>query len=174
MTKLLRTTLAASVAALTFAATPATAAPVGPDNGKNATATARIVKPLTLAWVQDLDLGTATLIDAAGGTVGITRGGTFSCPTTTVTCSGTPKVAKYKITGVNNASVKVNVNPTLTLTHQTDSTQTLVLTVDAPASVPLGNSGQAGTEFSIGGSVNVNGSKADGLYSGTFDVTVEY
>jgi hypothetical protein len=46
--------------------------------------------------------------------------------------------------------------------------------VDAPASVPLGNSGQAGTEFSIGGSVNVNGSKADGLYSGTFDVTVEY
>ena len=57
---LLRTT--AAVAALALTATPAFAAPVGPTS--NATATARIVKPLTLTWVQDLDLGTIAAVGA--------------------------------------------------------------------------------------------------------------
>ena len=43
MTKFVR--LTAAVAALTLAATPAFAAPVQPD--KQATATARVIKPLT-------------------------------------------------------------------------------------------------------------------------------
>ena len=54
MNKYLRmTSLAATVATLTMTATPALA--VGPN--QNATATARVVKPLTLTWVRDLDLG---------------------------------------------------------------------------------------------------------------------
>ena len=79
MNKFLRmTTLATTVAALAFSATPALA--VGPSD-KNATATARVVKPLTLSWQRDLDLGTIVLSGAAawsGANVGITRGGVFS------------------------------------------------------------------------------------------------
>jgi hypothetical protein len=40
--------------------------------------------------------------------------------------------------------------------------------------VSLGNSGISGKEFSLGGSVTVNGSTVEGTYSGTFDVTVNY
>ena len=55
------TSLAATAAVVVLAATPALA--VGPL--QNATGTARIVKPLTLAWQQDLDLGTIILNSGA-------------------------------------------------------------------------------------------------------------
>ena len=169
MMKILGTT--AAVAALALTATPAFAAPVQPD--RQATATARIIKPLTLTWVDDLDLGSITLVDSGPTTVGITRGGVFSCPGTAVTCSCTPKVARYRITGTNNQSVTVTAG-NVSLVNQADATKTLLLTVDAPASVPLGNSGQSGTEFAIGGSISVAGSDAEGTYVGTFAVTVDY
>ena len=169
MMKILGTT--AAVAALALTATPAFAAPVQPD--KQATATARIIKPLTLVWVDDLDLGSITLVDSGPTTVGITRAGVFSCPGTAVTCSGATKVAKYRITGTNNQNVTVTAG-NVSLVNQTDATKTLLLTTDAPATVNLGNSGQAGTEFSIGGSVSVAGTTAEGTYIGTFAVTVEY
>ena len=169
MIKFLGTTAAAAALALT--ATPAVAAPAQPD--KQATATARIIKPLTLVWVDDLDLGSITLVDAGPTTVGITRAGVFSCPGTAVTCSGATKVARYKITGTNNQTVTVN-SGNVSMVNQLDASKTLLLTVDAPASVPLGNSGQAGTEFAIGGSVSVSGAAAEGTYIGTFAVTVNY
>jgi len=168
MMKILGTT--AAVAALALTATPAFAAPVLPD--KQATATARIIKPLTLVWVDDLDLGSITLVDAGPTTVGITRAGVFSCPGTAVTCSGTTKVARYKITGTNNQIVTVN-SGNVTMNGPVGSTP-LLLTVDAPASVNLLNSGSSGTEFAIGGSVSVAGTQAEGTYIGTFAVTVEY
>lgn len=160
--------ITAAVAALALTATPALAA--NPD--KDATATARIIKPLTLAWVQDLDLGSITLVDAGPTTVGINQAGTFSCPGTAVTCSGTPRVAKYKITGTNNQVVTVN-SGNVSLVGPAGSTP-MLLTVDAPASVNLLNSGASGTEFSIGGNISVSGAQAEGTYIGTFAVTVNY
>ena len=169
MTNLLRTT--AAVAALTFAATPALAAPVQPD--KQASATARIVKPLTLTWEQDLDFGTITLVDSGPTTVAVAQDGTRSCPGTAVTCSGTSQAARYRITGVNNQNVTVTAG-NVSLVHSTDNTKTLLMTTDAPASVNLGNSGAAGTPLNIGGSISVAGTTADGTYIGTFAVTVNY
>ena len=169
MTKILRITAAA--AALTLSTTPAFAAPVQPD--KQATATARIVKPLTLTWVQDLDLGTITLVGSAATTVGIDYSGTFSCPAGNVTCSGTPQVAKYHVTGVNNQVVTIN-SGNVSLVNQADATKTLLLTVSSPGTVTLPNSGASGTDFSLGGSVTVDGTTIDGTYQGTFAVTVNY
>src|SRR5213592_4112658 len=76
MKKVLKLALAAT--AVAFTATPALA--VGPSD-KNATATARVVKPLTLSWQRDLDLGTIVLGPGSwsGASVGITRAGVFSC-----------------------------------------------------------------------------------------------
>ena len=162
---------AAAAAALTLGATPALAAQ--PD--KQATASANIVKPLTLLWVQDLDLGTVTLVDGGvSSTIALTRAGGVTCGNgVAVTCTGTPKVAKYKITGVNNTSVTVNAG-NVSLVHATDNTKTLLMTVDNPGTVSLGNSGQAGTEFSLGGSISVSGATTEGAYQGTFAVTVNY
>ena len=50
----------------------------------------------------------------------------------------------------------------------------LSLTVNAPASVNLGNSGASGADLLIGGSISVAGTQAEGTYTGTFAVTVNY
>lgn len=166
------TSLAATAAALALTATPAFA--VGPSD-KNATATARVVKPLTLTWVQDLDLGTIVLGSGtwSGAAVSINRSGVFACTNTNVTCSGATKEARYKVTGTNNQTVQINA-PDVTLTNQNDNTKTLLLTVDNPGSVNLGNSGASGLVFGLGGSITVDSTTADGTYSGTFNVTVNY
>ena len=171
MTNLLRS--AAAVAALALAATPAVAAPVGPD--KQATANAKIVKPLTLTWVQDLDLGTITLVDGGvTSVIDLKRDGSFTCGNNVaVTCTGTPKVATYKITGTNNTTVTVN-SGNVSLVNSADATKTIAMTVDSPGTVALGNSGQSGTNFSLGGKISVNAATVDGTYQGTFAVTVNY
>lgn len=170
MTKILHT--AAAAAALLLSATPALA--VGPSD-KNATATARIIKPLTLTFVQDLNLGTIMLGAGTwtGETVGLTSGGAFSCSMVNVTCSGTKQVAKYKVTGTNNQTVTVTA-PNVTLKNQNDLTKTLLMTVDNPGSVALNNSGNTGVEFALGGSISVDSTTVDGVYLGTFNVTVDY
>lgn len=167
MKNILRT--AAAVAALTLASTPALAVPAT----QNATATARIIKPLTLTSVQNLDLGSITLTGSGATTVGISRGGTFSCPAGNVTCNGTPQVALYRVTGVNNQSVTVTAGDVV-LENQADTSITMMLDVDAPATVNLGNSGNAGTNFPIGGSITVDGTTSEGTYVGDFEVTVNY
>jgi hypothetical protein len=172
MSKFLSMTSLAAAAAVAFAAAPAQAAPVGPSD-RNATATARIVKPLTLNWVQDLNLGTVLLNNGtwSGAVVEITRGGTFNCTNTNVVCSGATQTARYRVTGTNNQRVFITA-PSVVLTNPTG--QTLTMAVDNPGFVDLGNSGASGTEFALGGSITVNSSTVDGVYTGNFNVTVDY
>ena len=162
------TALLTGIAAL--AATPAHAA-----SSQVATVSATVVKPLALKWLQDLDLGTIVLGPGtwSNATVGISRAGVFSCTNTNVTCSGATKVAQYNVVGTNNQVAKITA-PNVILTNQSDPTKTLTLTVDSPGSVPIPNSGQPGVNFSLGGSITVSSTTAGGLYSGTFNVTVDY
>jgi hypothetical protein len=62
----------------------------------------------------------------------------------------------------------------VTLTNQSDPTQTLTLVTDAPATLMLPNSGAPGIDFSIGGSVTLSSTTSGGTYVGTFNVTVDY
>ena len=165
------TALAAMAAVVSVTSTPAFA--VGPN--QNANATAKIVKPLTLVWVQDLDLGTIVLGTGtwAATNIGVTSGGVFTCGNTNVSCSGATKPAQYKVTGTNNQRVLITA-PNVTLINQNDNTKTLQLTVDNPGFVDLGNSGNAGVTFGIGGSIAVSSATVDGTYTGQFNVTVNY
>lgn len=153
-----------------FAATPAHAA-----SSQVATVSATVVKPLALSWVQDLDLGTIVLGPGtwSNATVGISKTGVFSCTNANVICSGATQVAKYNVQGTNNNTARVTA-PNVTLTNQSDPTKTLTLTVDNPGSIPIPNSGQPGVNFSLGGSITVSSTTAGGVYSGTFNVTVDY
>src|SRR5881628_2495825 len=147
---LARRAMAAAAAAVAVAATPALA--VAPT--QNATGTARIVKPLTLQWQQDLDLGTIILNSGVwtAATVSITPTGTFNCDggaSTKVTCTNATKPAQYKVTGTNNQDVKITA-PDVTLTGPAG---TLLMTVSRPGSpvgtINLGNSGSAGLVFRL-------------------------
>jgi hypothetical protein len=164
----------AAIAALALTATPAFAAPVSPT--QNATATARIVKPLTLTWVQDLNLGTILLSGAGvwgGAVVGVSQAGVLSCANANVTCSGAVQQAKYNVRGTNNQLVTITA-PNVTLTNANNPLQTLLLTVSNPGSVMLTSSGSPGNDFDLGGSITVASTTGDGVYSGTFNVTVDY
>ena len=172
MMNVLKTT--AAFAALALTATPALAAPVAPD--RNATATARIVKPLVLTWEQDLNLGTIMLSGAGvwtGAVVGVSQAGVLSCSNTNVTCSGAVQAARYNVAGTNNQVVTITA-PNVTLVNQNDNTQTLLMTVSSPGTVTLNNAGAPGRDFNLGGSISVGSATVDGVYLGTFNVTVDY
>jgi len=138
------------------------------------TVNASVVKPLTLTAVQGLNLGTFTLQPGtwSNATVGISRAGVFTC-NTNVTCTGTAQVAQFTVSGTNNQTVRVTA-PNVTLVNQADSSQTLLLTVDAPPTIALPNSGTKGVNFNIGGTLTLNSTTADGDYSGILNVTVDY
>jgi len=155
-------------AAFMVAANPARAAT------SNVQVNAQVVKPLTVTWVQDLDLGTIALGTGtfSGAVVGISRTGTFTCPASLV-CAGPTKVATYNVTGTNGQTVRISA-PDVTLVNQADSSQRLTMVVDGPGTVALPNSGNKGVDFSLGGRITLSSSTAGGLYTGTFNVTVDY
>ena len=142
---------------------------------KAAPVKATVLKPLTLVSVQDLSLGTVILNPGTWGAtiVGISRTGAFSCPGPNLSCVGTPRVATYNVTGSNSQPVRITA-PNVILTKQSDPTKTLTLVVDSPGTVSLPNSGNKGSNFSLGGSVSVSSATASGVYVGTFAVTVDY
>lgn len=136
---------------------------------------ANVSKPVTLEWVQDLDLGSITLSPGtwSGATISISRGGVFTCMNANVTCTGATQVATYNVTGNNGQVIRITA-PNVTLVNQNDATKALTLVVDSPTSLTLTNSGKPGLNFSIGGTITVNSSTAGGTYAGTFNVTVDY
>ena len=158
--------LAAAVAASPAAAvTPAT----------QATANAKIYKPLTISKVQNLDFGVIVLTGSSfsGEVVSISQAGAVTCgssPGVFLTCSGAPQAAKYHLVGTNNAVVTVS-SPGFNLTGP----GTLAFTPNAPATVNLGAAGATtGVDFAIGGSITLASTTPDGVYSGTFAVTADY
>ena len=160
----------ALLAAAFAAAAPAVAAPT-----QNAKVSASVVKPIVLTWVQDLHLGTISLKPGtwSGAAVSISRTGVFSCANPNVTCAGLRQVARYKAVGTNNMTATITAS-NVVMRNQADPTKTLLLTLDKPTSISFTNSGQQGVTFAIGGSISLNSATADGTYSGTFSVTVDY
>jgi len=163
--------VAGAVSALALTSAPAYAA----TPTTQATATARIVQPLTLDSVRNLDLGTIVLSGTAPytDTVGITQAGVFSCGAD-VTCSGATQTAQYTATGTQGQTLTVAGSATIPLVNQTQVSPNLSLTVAYPTagSVVLDSAGTV--TFDIGGSIQVSDTTADGVYQGTFDVTADY
>lgn len=166
----LRIGIVAAVAAAAAAAfgAPSSAATV------NAQARANVVKPLTISSVQNLDLGTILLATGtwSGATVRLSQSGALTCPAP-LTCSDATQVAVYNVAGSKQQAVAITV-PDVTLVNQADSSKTLTLVPDNPATITLTNNGAPGSNFSIGGAITLDSTTADGTYTGTFNVTVDY
>ncbi|MFL6721428.1 MAG: DUF4402 domain-containing protein [Sphingomonas sp.] len=166
-----------SLRLLTFAALFGAAGLAAPAAAatQSAPVTAGFTKPLVLTKLQDLDLGTVTLGPGtwSNATISLSQAGALACGSANLVCSGATTVARYNVQGSNQQTVRISA-PNVTLVNQSDSTQTLALVTDAPATVVLTNSGFPGVDFSIGGSVTLNSTAAAGTYVGTFNVTVDY
>ena len=133
------------------------------------------VKPLEISKLQDLDFGSVTLGPGvwSNATVSLSQAGVLGCANANLTCTGATTVASYNVQGSKQQVVHISA-PNVTLVNQSDSTKTLTLATDAPATLILANSGFPGSNFSVGGSVTLNSTTAAGTYVGTFNVTVDY
>lgn len=174
MSKFLRlTSLVATVAALAVTASEAAAAPVTATS--NATARARILKPLVLTSTQNLDLGIIVLSGsgAYNATVSLDRNGNFNCDGNSgnVTCSGTPVRAAYNVAGTQGQNVTIASGA---VTLNDGAGHNLTLTPDHDTVVTLTNSGAPGNDFWVGGSLGVPSTAFDGVYTGNFALTADY
>lgn len=168
-------TIIIPAAALTLAATilaaPASAAPVS-VTGPKPTANARVVKPLQLTAEGNLDFGTILLVNVTSSqTVSVGPSGR-SCGTG-LTCSGTFSMARYRVVGTQGQMIQItSATPTYTLTGSNGGS--LTLTPILPAPLMLDNSGNPGKLFDVGGTLQINPTTPDGVYSGAIDIQVNY
>jgi hypothetical protein len=159
---------AGALAALALTSTPAAA--VSPTT--QATANAKIYKPLQISFVQNLDFGVLVLGSGAWSNqvIKIDESGTMTGCGANVTCSGSPQQAKYHLVGTNNATVKIT-SPGFNLT----GAGTLAFTPVFQPTVNLGPTGLSnGVDFGVGGQITLDSTTPDGVYSGTFNVTADY
>jgi hypothetical protein len=156
---------AGAIAFAALASTPAAA--VSP--AAQANATAKIFKPLTIAKTQDLNFGTIVLVGASfsNETVTVSTAGTVTCGSGAgnLSCSGAPTAAKFHLVGTNNAPAFNLGGPGTLSVTPTSTTQT----------VNLGATGNTtGIDVSLGGSIVLASSTADGVYTGVWTVTADY
>ncbi|WP_205479859.1 DUF4402 domain-containing protein [Sphingomonas arenae] len=172
MTNFLRMAAVAATAAAAVTAAPAVAAPVGVTSGPKPTANARIIKPLTLTRVRDLDFGTIVMdsVPVGGSAVSVSTASARSCGAG-LTCSGTAQSAQYNVRGTNNQVVQVFAT-NVSLTGSNGGS--LTFTPAVPGNVTLTSSGAPGNNFDVGGSITVLPTTIDGVYSGDMEVTVDY
>jgi Mat/Ecp fimbriae major subunit len=157
--------LAALISSPAAAVSPAT----------QATATAKIFKPLTITATQSLDFGVVVLSGASftnEKVVMATSGAITTCGTGAgnLTCSGTPKAAIYHLVGTATANVQF-LSPGFNLSN---GAATLPF-VPSSTSQVLQLSAGGTLDVSLGGTVSgLSNTTPDGVYSGTFAVTADY
>jgi hypothetical protein len=152
-----------TLAVAAFAATGAQAA-TAPG-----TATANIVQALTIAETEQLDFATIVPSGAAA-TVQVNSAGSRTCGGG-LTCSGTTTAGAFTATGTPNQSVTISTDATATLTSGANN---MSVSGIAP-SAATGTLSAGGTlTFTVGGTLNVGASQAAGVYSGSYNVNVNY
>lgn len=159
------------------------------DNA-SADAFAEILTALQLELDLNSKLDFGAMVVTGGGVVTLNAAtGNITCPTAIV-CSGTTETAKFSIlagTGLKDVTINFDT-PSVTLLrgggNAANPADVLVLNkFNSDAALitdPLGDYYEvtldtAGTSaFQVGGDLTFDGSELAGVYTGTFDVSVEY
>lgn len=144
------------------------------SSGVTATASVRVVRPLQLTALRNLDFGTIVLGQlTTSQTVSVTGSGRTCGSGAQLTCTGTFATAQFRVIGTNNQQVLISA-PRAVVTLTNGAGQQLTLTPAMPRSVTLPNSGNQGVTFDVGGSLAIGPTTADGLYAGTIEIQVAY
>lgn len=156
-----------------LAATAVLAATLGSTSAHAATASAearaRVLRALTLANNnRPLNFG-AVVSTASAGNVTISPGGVRTCDAT-ISCSGTVAAAQFDLTGTASEFVTIDADASVTLTSGANSMSATLL--ESATTTQLDGTGAAA--FSVGGTLSVAANQAEGVYTGTFNVTANY
>lgn len=150
------------------------------ENGATATASAGIVSTINVEKTQDLNFG--GIVAGTTGTVLLSTAGAAT-PTTVALVAGTVvSQAQFEVLAAENVLFTVTVpteDVTITTTAQGTGTKTMVVnafTHDAGSAKAGAGSTPNEDEVTVnvGATLNVLNTQNDGLYTGTFDVTVDY
>ncbi|HEX5258035.1 MAG TPA: DUF4402 domain-containing protein [Sphingomicrobium sp.] len=152
--------------------TAATAAPVAAKT--DATGSASILRPLTMLKQADLDFG--ELVVAGSGTAvvdpvsaGLTTTGGLA------TIGATAHPATFTTTGSKNSVVLIRIPTAAVTLTQVGGSATMTVsnwTLDGSTNRRIPQN--SAFNFSVGGTLNVAAGQADGTYTGTFTITVQY
>jgi hypothetical protein len=167
-----RHSLAAALPLALLAPAAAVAAPIAPPT--RPIAQAALMRPLTLTRIADMDFGN----------LGVTANGTAIIDPVTDTMTttggvlrlgGTPHAAIFRGVAQGNAVVIIRVpNGGISL-KRVGGTETILLnafTLDGQSKRSLAQAGIF--DFKVGATLRPTAGQADGLYTGTFDVTIQY
>jgi hypothetical protein len=162
----------AAFAGLIALSTQASAAPVAAAT--NASGKAVVLKSLSVLKQADLDFGTLA-VSAAGTAVIDPVGGGLSVTGGVAPIGTSAQRASFTATGSRNSVVLIRIPKSAVTLTRVGGTETMTVsnwTLDGKSNrkIPDGNA----YDFAVGGTLNVAAGQADGTYSGTFTVTVQY
>ncbi|MDB5095705.1 MAG: YapH protein [Cyanobacteria bacterium RYN_339] len=171
-TKTSKTLLAAAVMAGTLCS--ATAAFAGTQNSASATGTTntRIITPISLTYVSNLNFGDVVSSSSAGTVVVTTAAARSSTGGTTLGNSTGVAAAAFTVGGQGSSTYAITLPSTSSIASGANS-----MTVDAYTSNPstTGTLSAGGSQgLAVGATLNVGASQPTGSYTGTFNVTVAY
>lgn len=136
------------------------------------TATAEIITAISIANNQDLAFG-SIVPSSTGDTVAVATDGTVTCGAN-VTCvdQSTKTAGAFTVSGEAGYSYAITLpSGDVQLSNGTET-----MTVNNFSSNPSGTGTLTGgtDSINVGGTLNVSANQAQGSYSGSYDVTVEY
>jgi len=132
----------------------------------------RIVHPITITKLADLEFGRLSA-GAAGGTAVISATGLRSVTGDVVEEGGTIGAAEFEVGGHQLLDYDIILPSSTVISNGGNSMTVDTFTTDKPGNVgdiPPGNT----DSFKVGATLTVGASQAAGAYTGTFDVTVVY
>lgn len=161
------------LAAALLVAVPAPLLAVTPPVDSNVGAI--VLKPLSLLNTQDLDFGTlypsasagTATVDPFTGAVTTAGGVTFATGVTTA--------ANFMGVGTRNMPIHIKLPKDPAILTRSGGTETMTVsnwTTDGNTTRQI-NAFEV-FQFKVGGRLNVGANQADGIYTGTFEVTVVY
>ncbi len=159
-----------SLAALVAA--PAMAAPIASPTPP--AAQVALVRPLTLTKLANMDFGYLG-VTAAGTAVIDPMTNTMSVTGGVIRLGGTPHAARFAGATSSSAVVIIRIpNGAVTLTR-IGGTQTITLDTFRLDGQSKRTMAQAGVfEFTVGATLRPVANQMEGVYTGTFDVTIQY
>ena len=133
-----------------------------------------MILPLTVTKIQDMDFG-ALSVGVAGTAVLEPNANSFTTTGGVAKIGGSPTCAEFAGAAQSNSVVNIKIptgSVTLTRVGGTETMTVSKFTLQGPSKRALARA-QSFT-FRVGGTLNVAANQVEGVYVGTFDVTVQY
>lgn len=138
------------------------------------TARAALMRSLTLAKRDDMDFASVAALGAGTAVINPVSD-TMTTTGGVVRLAGTPHAARFEGAASGSSVVIIRI-PTkaVTLTRAGGSETMIVdnFTLDGQSKREMAQAGVF--EFKVGGTLRVSAGQVEGLYTGTFDVTIQY